>query len=406
MALIIRCTHFTGLILLLLFLETPTWAKTFEVKIPCAGPVTLSGGGNLLRAKKDGDVWVFQIVPADGENVAFSAQDWSFNGLDPVPRTGEPAIVVQQGGRFNGGDGTNYLSWSSPMTPTADRGFTVTVTAKRRCGTGGIGGNGLGRDDTFTVGWGGSYFECGENSPISPDNVTVGIEAAAPTVILDDARGELGRTNAQSLNIEISACLGEDQKWHAVLLGLSGGYFIKIDIERLVNNQPLRQIIRVPGNVTRENFCPQVEDLRLRITQVNSNVWIDEAAILAHEQVHASTMKKTLLDAAGVMEQEVEELTVDNTPVKTQEQAIAALRALPEFAGTDDGNGGRQGGIQQRFLSNWLDQIGIQAGLDDETRPGMQKGAAYLAEIPILNARIAEICRLRRPDWEPCAACP
>ena len=95
-----------------------------SIYIDCQSPSGSQGG--LKRPRGDSNVWVFQIVP--GASVHWvEGPNWSYpgkSGSDP------------SWGQWSGGDGSLSLSWISPEHTGA---FSVGVTGKITCGSGGDG---------------------------------------------------------------------------------------------------------------------------------------------------------------------------------------------------------------------------------------------------------------------------
>lgn len=96
-----------------------------SIYIDCQSPSGSQSG--LKRPRGDGNVWVFQIIP--GADVHWvEGPNWSYpgkGGSDP------------SWGQWNGGDGSLSLSWISPDHTGA---FSIGVTGKITCGSGGGGG--------------------------------------------------------------------------------------------------------------------------------------------------------------------------------------------------------------------------------------------------------------------------
>lgn len=93
-----------------------------DIVIPCAPTkvAALAENNSLIRAKGDMGTWTFKILPGL-QNMQLKDQIWTYPGKGQIN---------SPWGNWQGGDGTNQLTWSGPQMSAP---FNVTVKARRLC---------------------------------------------------------------------------------------------------------------------------------------------------------------------------------------------------------------------------------------------------------------------------------
>jgi hypothetical protein len=185
--------------------------------------------------------------------------------------------------------------------------------------------------------------------------------------------------------VTIRACLNAGQ-WCAVLETVTGNYS---EQTRLLPAQT--EVTGPAGNTTAANFCAQVTELKALGNC--PGVWYMLAAVVAHEDVHATRFLPALQHAtvAPVLRTAIEGLCVPDAAGTTQASAAAAIQALPGFAAA-----------LTAAQANWLARILVLVAGDHAAG-----GPTDVAEHGVVDPMIQTICNHAKANaWGACAACP
>lgn len=214
------------------------------------------------------------------------------------------------------GDGSSCYSWSpktgldnpnSPMpiaTVTSTTTYTLTVYGKDFS---------FKDTDAITI----SVYK---NTPF-PSAGTSLQQVAPQNCVLTSC--DYGCADTERVEIDITACLDGGQ-WKAVLTKLIGLYSVQA---RLLSGQ--MEVTGPTGNTTMANACDQMQELD--VLGFCPGQWYMLSAVVAHEQVHATSFGPALINATATIEASIESLTVADSQTKTQAQAISELKALGTY---------------------------------------------------------------------------
>ena len=303
------------------------------------------------------------------------------------------------------GYSTSVLATVTPSSAASSLTFTsaapgiatVSFTAPILTVTGvGVGTTQITATDSTGLVWGRLSVEVGTTPPFGPAQITAA-GGYTPSSPLEE--GVWGETYPEKVDISISACLGSDGDWHALLTGVNGRYSIQTRLLPADPGPPARPAVQevegAIGNSNYSNFCAQVTDLQK--LSAGRGSWYMLAAIDAHENVHAAHLKPDLEWGVRVADTEsrIEALVAENSIGKTVEGAVLDIKTSEEFLD-----------IEEEVLYYWGLKFGVQGDIDHGVLPYLP-GPSYQAEQAIVNPMITHLCTyFGLSSTTPCAACP
>jgi len=225
------------------------------------------------------------------------------------------------------------------------------------------------------------------NAPLNLDNV-IAQPGAAPSNAL--TAGVWGLTFPENVQVNIEV-FDNGGVWQPVLTGVTGNYSLQT---RLLPG--VTEVTGPGGNTTSANYCAQINDLNSLTLAANN--WFMDAAVLAHERVHAEKFRDALIDPSVInpLETAIEGITVPRgfmTP--NAGMAEFFIRMDPAFQAA-----------LNTAQTNWLNQILVLVTGDHGAPVGT--GPTYTAEREILDPMIRRICNHAQANgWPACAPlCP
>jgi hypothetical protein len=239
-----------------------------------------------------------------------------------------------------------------------------------------------------------------EVAATSENRLAVGAEAVNPMAkaVLDVQSGATGsvalqpKTYGMTFPERVEAGIGAKldagtKTWKPVVKSLTGHYSQRV---RLLPGQA--EITGVGGNTTKANFCAQCESLEaLGNLPVSSHPWYIIAAVVAHENVHATRFKPGLEDAEAAMTTAIEAVSVPHVDPMGEVEAIAKLQA----------DAGYQAAVKQAYRL-WLAKCAARVAGDHAAG-----GPTDAAEKAITDPLRTTICaHAAAQKWPTCPACP
>ncbi|AGA79801.1 eCIS core domain-containing protein [Echinicola vietnamensis] len=220
------------------------------------------------------------------------------------------------------------------------------------------------------------------NTPINLDNV-IAQPGAAPSIALGP--GEWGLTFPENVQVNIEV-FDNAGVWQPVVTGVTGNYSLQT---RLLPG--VAEVTGPGGNTTEANYCDQITDMN-NLSLASGN-WFMEAAIVAHERVHAEKFRDALIDPSVItpLETAIEGITIPVSLLASNEGiAELLIRVRPEFQTA-----------LTNAQTNWLNQILVLVGGDHGSPRGT--GPTYDGEREILDPMIRRICNHARANgWPSC----
>jgi len=225
------------------------------------------------------------------------------------------------------------------------------------------------------------------NIPLNPDNV-IAQPGATPSIAL--GAGDWGLTFPENVQVRIDV-FDNGGVWQPVLTGVTGNYSLQT---RLLPG--VTEVTGPGGNTTAANYCNQINDLN-SLTLVRG-AWFMDAAVVAHERVHAEKFRDALVHpfVLNLLEAAIEAITIPRSLlIANPTMAELFIRSDPRF----------QAALNSA-QANWLAQILIFVNGDHGTPVG--SGPTYTAEREILDPMIRRICNHARANgFAACAPlCP
>ncbi len=192
-----------------------------------------------------------------------------------------------------------------------------------------------------------------------------------------------GLTFPESVDVTMAA-VKSAATWKADPTDLKGHYSQQT---RLLPSE--KEVTGPAGNTTSANHCAQVGELK-RLGAC-PGAWYMLAAVVAHENVHATRFDPALKAAGPNIVTDFNALTVADAPGKTAAAAETELKALPGFAAA-----------VTKAQSRWLTEVlKLVAG---DHKAG---GPTDTAEHGVVDPMAATICtHAKTSKWPACADCP
>jgi hypothetical protein len=185
--------------------------------------------------------------------------------------------------------------------------------------------------------------------------------------------------------VTIRACLTGGQ-WCAFLQTVTGNYSQQT---RLL---PAEVEVTGPGgNTTAANFCAQATELKALGNCPGA--WYMLAAVVAHENVHATRFLPALQDATvtPVLRTAIEGICVPDAAGMTAASAATAIQGQAAFSAA-----------LTSALANWLAKILVLVANDHNAG-----GPTDAAEHGVVDPMVTTICNAAAANgWGACAACP
>jgi hypothetical protein len=309
------------------------------------------GQHNLLRANGDLTPWKFALVPKSDDVHILITKDWKFSGQDV-----EGHAVDQGWGDFGGGGTTLSLSWNSALLTGS---FTVTVSFKRWCGEGGIGGGPPTDTPEETLEWGGSvwgvvirYKDIDITEPqANPQSVMVGEQVALTASITPDVPpDQIG-----------------DKQWNLGSDDVVKGYDLNAALPEHPADPPTQKTPIVAADLTGD----QVSYYYINGAFTGQSVTVSFSAKVNDDTVTATAKFK-------VFRPQIATVMVNGAPVSTFEAAYAAKTPPVELLFIANGQA-------ILTLGEWPAMKGITWTASAMTPPDM--GAGEIAYIQLVNTK-------------------